>query len=44
MWFVPGEAKELILAENPFRGIMARISDPPQFSFLPFEKRIKVML
>lgn len=36
-WFAPGKVKELILAERPNRGIMARISKAPAYSMLPFE-------
>lgn len=36
-WFVPGKARELILAEHPNRAIMARVSTQPQISLLPFE-------
>lgn len=39
-WFRPGFARELILAEHPNRGIMARVSEPPQYHVLPFEKQI----
>lgn len=38
-WFRPGTTRELILAEHPNRAIMARIAEPPEFSFLPFEKK-----
>ena len=37
VWFKPGEYKELILAETPNRAILARISEPPRYSILPFE-------
>ena len=40
--FRPGEAKELILAENPNRGIMARVQDTPQYELLPFEDSVEV--
>lgn len=39
-WFCPGEIRELILAEHPNRGIMARIAEPPAIELLPFEKKI----
>lgn len=39
-WFKPGVARELILAEHPNRGIMARIENAPQYNMLPFEKKI----
>ena len=43
-WFRPGEFRELILAEHPNRGIMARIKETPRISMLPFrEKRTKVI-
>jgi len=37
-YFVPGPPKELILAEAPNRGIMARIARTPEYHMLPFEK------
>lgn len=40
-WFKPGFARELILAEHPNRGIMARIAEVPEYHMLPFEKKIK---
>lgn len=43
-WFKPGKAKELILAEHPNRAIMARISDVPTLSMIPFEKEISVKI
>ena len=43
-WFRPGEAKELILAEHPNRGILARIAAPPKFELLPFESQVEVMI
>ena len=36
-WFKPGICRELILAENPNRAIMARLAEPPSFSFVPFD-------
>lgn len=36
-WFTPGVSRELILAEHPNRAQMARVSEPPQLSVLPFE-------
>lgn len=36
-WFKPGVIRELILAEHPNRGILARIDQTPVFSFIPFE-------
>lgn len=38
-WFSPGESKELILSEHPNRCIQARIAEPPNYSFLPFESK-----
>ena len=43
-WFKPGITRELILAEHPNRAIMARISQPPTFSFLAFEEDQKVKI
>ena len=39
-WFKPNIERELILAEHPNRAIMARVSEVPNYSFLPFEKKI----
>ena len=41
-WFAPGENRELILAEHPNRAIMARVSEPPAISMIPFEKKIDI--
>ena len=41
-WFRAGSIRELILAEHPNRGILARVSEPPQLSVLPFEKKVLV--
>lgn len=43
-WFHAGEARELILSEHPNRGILARVSQPPKLSLLPFEHPITVMI
>lgn len=43
-WFEPGIEKELILSENHNRGILARVSAPPQMSLLPFEKEVEVKI
>ena len=37
-WFRAGIARELILSEHPNRAIMARLSAPPEYHLLPFEK------
>lgn len=37
-WFAPGKIRELILSEHPNRAIQARVSEPPEFNFLPFEQ------
>ena len=36
-WFSPGISRELILAEHPNRAQLARVSEPPRISLLPFE-------
>lgn len=41
-WFRPGNCKELVLAEHPNRGIMARVAATPQLSVLPFEKQTSI--
>lgn len=43
-WFQPGIEKELILSEHHNRAILARVTDVPQISLLPFEKKIEVMV
>ena len=43
-WFEPGIEKELILSEYHNRGILARVSAPPQMSLLPFEKEVEVKI
>lgn len=42
--FKPGVAKELILAENPNRGIMARISSPPAYELMVYEEKTSVKI
>ena len=36
-WFRPGQYKELILAEHPNRAILARVTEVPSLSMIPFE-------
>ena len=43
-WFQPGITRELILAESPNKKIYARISEPPEFSLMPFEESVKVKI
>lgn len=43
-WFVPGKYRELILSEHPNRGILARISQPPVISMLPFEEKTEIKI
>ena len=43
-WFRAGETRELILAEHPNRGILARLAEPPHLSLLPFEKSTSLTL
>ena len=40
-WFQPGVERELILAENPFRGIMARVGAVSTMEMLPDEEKIE---
>lgn len=44
LWFSPGIERELILAEHSNRAIMARVSEPPNISVIPFkdEREIKI--
>lgn len=41
-WFRPGQNKELVLAENPNRGILARVASVPIYSLLPFQEPTKI--
>lgn len=43
-WFRGGETRELILAEHPNRGILARVAEPPSLSLLPFEETASITL
>ena len=43
-WFRAGEIKELVLAEHPNRAILARVSNPPQISMIPFEMKTTTKL
>ena len=43
-WFVPGEPKELILAEHPNRYIQARVNTTPNMSVIPFEEIVKTKI
>lgn len=43
-WFIPGESRELYLAETPNRGILARIASTPTYSLLPFENQTSVVM
>lgn len=43
-WFKPGIERELILAENPNRAIMARVGQVPSYNVLPFEEKVSRML
>ena len=40
--FSAGKIGELVLAEHPNRGILARISEAPEYSVLPFEEKTTV--
>lgn len=43
-WFMPGTIKELVLAENPNRGILARVATVPVYSLLPFEEKVTIKI
>ena len=43
-WFRAGISRELILAEHPNRGIMARVAEPPHFNLLPFEHEVEIKI
>lgn len=38
-WFAPGNIRELVLAEHPNRGILARVSRVPTYEMIPFEEK-----
>ena len=38
-WFAPGNIRELVLAEHPNRGILARVSRVPTYEVIPFEEK-----
>lgn len=44
LWFQPGIERELILAENPFRAIMARVGAVSTMSMIPVEYPVKVKI
>lgn len=43
-FFSPGKIGELVLAEHPNRAILARVSEAPEYSILPFEEKITVKI
>lgn len=43
-WFQPGVSRELILAENPNRAIMARVATVPQYNVIPFEQKTSIVI
>lgn len=43
-WFRAGNTQELILAEHPNRGILARVAQTPQLNLLPFEEKVQVKI
>ena len=43
-WFAAGVTRELVLAEHPNRGILARVSEPPRLALLPFEKKTSMVI
>lgn len=43
-WFAAGKERELILSEHPNRAILARVSEPPSISMIPFEKDITLTI
>lgn len=43
-WFSAGTIRELILSEHPNRAQLARVSDAPQLSLLPFESQITMKI
>ena len=43
-WFRPGRNKELVLAENPNRAILARVASVPIYSLLPFQEPAKAII
>ena len=43
-WFQPGKIGELVLAEHPNRTILARVSETPEYSILPFEEKTTIKI
>lgn len=43
-WFIAGESRELILAEHPNRGILARVKTPPVLDLLPYDRNVKLLI
>ena len=43
-WFKAGVHRELILAEHPNRGIMARVANPPTINMIPFEQDVEITI
>lgn len=43
-WFSAGYTRELVLAEHPNRGILARVSDVPTLDLLPFETQVSLVI
>lgn len=43
-WFQAGTTKELVLAEHPNRGILARIAEAPHLDLLPFEGTVNMVV
>lgn len=43
-WFQAGEMRELIMAQHPNRGIIARIAQAPQISIVPFPRKKRTII
>ena len=43
-WFSAGVCRELVLAEHPNRGQLARVANPPKLHLLPFEQNVNVKI
>ena len=43
-WFQAGEMRELIMAQHPNRGIIARVAQAPQISMVPFPRKKRTII
>ena len=43
-WFKPGIIRELIVSQHPNRAILARVSQPPEYEVIPFDKQTTITI